>query len=212
MVKKAKKTTKKPRKQARKKPAGNLRRKIISAMLDLSARHGWRSVTMKAIAEEASCSGTELQALFPTKQAILNAFLDDVDKNVQAGTKPHEFTESPQESPRDRLFDVLMRRFDILQPHKKAIANIVHDMPSDPLACVCGIPRFGKSMAVMLEAAHLSSPGCTGILKTKGLALVYLNTARTWLRDDTPDMSKTMATLDKSLRRADSVAAAIFKR
>lgn len=51
-----------------------------------------------------------------------------------------------------------------------------------------------------------------GILKTKGLSLVYLNTVRVWLRDETPDLSKTMAALDKNLQRADQAAAMIFNR
>ena len=184
------------------------RQRIISAMLDQAADEGWRAVTLITISDKTKLSLRDVCDLFPTKQSILNAFLDDIDEQIQAGTRPQDIAHSPK----DRLFEVLMRRFDILQPHKKAIANILHDMPSDPLACFCSISRFRRSMAAMLEAAQLSSPGFTGVLKTKGLALVYLNTVRVWLRDDTLDMSKTMATLDKSLGRADSIAAAIFKR
>jgi hypothetical protein len=69
------------------------------------------------------------------------------------------------------------------------------------------LPRFMLSMSWMLEAAGISSAGLKGLLRTKGLAMVYLNTVRVWVRDETPDMSKTMAALDQNLRRAERVAA-----
>jgi hypothetical protein len=35
------------------------------------------------------------------------------------------------------------------------------------------------------------------------LALIYLNTLRIWLRDDSEDASETMAALDKELQRVE---------
>jgi ubiquinone biosynthesis protein COQ9 len=110
------------------------------------------------------------------------------------------------EPPRDRLFDVLMGRFDALDANKAAIKAIARGLSRDPLMNLLSAPRFMMSMAWMLEAAGISSAGLKGLLQTKGLAVVYLNTARVWLRDDTPDMSITMAALDKGLRRAERLA------
>ena len=58
----------------------------------------------------------------------------------------------------------------------------------------------------MLEAAGISSVGLAGSLRIKGLALVYLNALRVWLEDDSPDMARTMAAVDKGLRRAEQLA------
>ncbi|MGA0393639.1 MAG: hypothetical protein ACO3MW_06205 [Rhodospirillales bacterium] len=206
--KKSAKTAKRKAKKQRKPSAATIRERLIAAMLDQAASEGWRTVTLQSISTAAKIPLSTVCEAFPSKQAILHAFLDDIDETVCAGTNPAD----QGEAPRDRLFDVLMRRFDVLEPHKQAIANILRDMPGDPIAGICGLNRFGKSMAVMLDAAHLSSPGLMGILKTKGLSLVYLNTVRVWLRDETPDLSKTMAALDKNLQRADQAAAMIFNR
>ena len=205
---KAKKAKKHAAKSSRKPSEAVKRKRIISAMLDQAASKDWCAVTLNTISDATGLSISDVCGIFPTKQDILYAFLDEIDQRVLDGSA----SGSVDESPRDRLFDVLMRRFDLLLSHKEAIVNILRDMPKDPLTGLCGIPRFGNSMTNMLEAAQLSSSGCSGFLKTKGLGLVYLNSVRVWLKDDTPDMSKTMAALDKSLRRADSVATAIFKR
>lgn len=208
MAKAAKSAKRKPVKRPRKPSGGDSRRRIIDAMLDMAARDGWRAVTLNALAAETGLALTDVYDLFPSKQAALAAFLDGIDRSVLAGTT----AAASSDPPRDRLFDIMMRRFDALHPHKKAVAAIVRDSLTDPLSYLCGAPRFLQSMAAMLEAANLSSAGCAGAVKTKGLALIYLNAFRVWLRDDTPDMSKTMAALDKGLRQADSLAAAVFTK
>src|SRR5690606_32073688 len=106
---------------------------------------------------------------------------------------------------RDRLFDVIMRRLDVLQPHKEALGVILRDQLRDPLTTVCGFSRLARSMAVTLEAAGFSTSGIRGVLRLKGLSAVYLSTLRVWLRDDSEDMAKTMAHLDKQLARVDSL-------
>jgi len=57
-----------------------------------------------------------------------------------------------------------------------------------------------------LEFAGISSAGLKGRLKTKGLAALYLRCLRVWLDDDSADLSKTMAILDRSLTRAEKLA------
>ena len=60
-------------------------------------------------------------------------------------------------------------------------------------------------MALMLEAAGLAAGGARGVLRIKGLALVYLASLRVWLKDESADKARTMAALDKQLRRAESL-------
>ena len=165
---KAKKAKKHAAKSSRKPSEAVVKRKrIISAMLDQAASKDWCAVTLNTISDATGLSISDVCGIFPTKQDILYAFLDEIDQRVLDGSA----SGSVDESPRDRLFDVLMRRFDLLLSHKEAIVNILRDMPKDPLTGLCGIPRFGNSMTNMLEAAQLSSSGCSGFLKTKGLGV-----------------------------------------
>ena len=145
----------------------------------------------------------EAYSIYPSKSALMRGFVRIVDHQVQAGTD----ADLLQEPARDRLFDVMMRRFDLLQPHKEALAVITQDLLADPLTAACYLPGLKDSMAAMLEAASLSAEGIPGAIRVKGLAGIYLATLRTWFRDDSADLSRTMARLDDHLRKADSLIA-----
>jgi len=121
------------------------------------------------------------------------------DAGVLAETPAAE----PDESARDRLFDVLMRRFDALKPHRAALKAIARGLASDPPTALCSAPAFLRSMTWMLEAAGLSSTGIRGRLRVRALALMYLCVLRVFVEDDSEDLAKTMAALDRRLRQAE---------
>lgn len=204
MVKKP--STRKPAgKSSGKKAAGKAagvdpRRRVIDAAFDLAREHGWRDLSLAEIAEAAGLPLSEVYPLFPSKQAILDGFTREVDAAMLA--EEGEGLDTPA---RDRLFDMVMRRFDALQPYKEALGVILQDQLRDPLAACCGLGRLARSMAATLEAAGFSTTGCRGALRVKGLSAIYLSTVRVWLRDDSEDMAATMAHLDKQLSRVDSL-------
>jgi AcrR family transcriptional regulator len=173
---------------------------VIDTALSLAAEKGWRDLALADIAQAAGMSLAELYALHPSKQAILDAYRRGIDRAVLADT------EVPEGSAKDRLFDVLMRRLDKLEPHKAGLLIIGEDSARDPLAVVCGLGRLEHSMAAMLEAAGISAGGLRGVLRTKGLSAVYLSALRAWFKDETADKSKTMVALDKALGRAERLA------
>jgi len=206
MARKAKKTAKKTAKKAAK-PAGrpaDLASRLIDAALALAAERGWRDVTLRDIAEAAGVGLAETHAVFPSRQAVLRGFARRIDAEVLAS----EEAGATEGGARDRLFDVLMRRFDALAPYKAGLANILADQLRDPLALGCGLCVLRRSMACMLEAADLSAAGLRGALRIKGLSAVYLAALRAWLRDDSEDHAKAMAALDRGLGRLDRAAAA----
>jgi AcrR family transcriptional regulator len=172
---------------------------VVDCALTLAVERGWRRVSLADIAAAAKLSLAELYGLYRSKEAILSAFLRRIDKAALAEGS------AEGDTPRDRLFDALMRRFEALRPHKAAVEAILRDS-RDPLALLCGAPRLLRSMAWALEVAGLGSQGLIGRARAKGLAVVYLSTLRVWLSDDTSDMSRTMAALDKGLRRAETLA------
>lgn len=174
-------------------------RRVIESALDLARERGWRDLTLGEIAAAAKLPLSEVYDQFPSKNAILTAFVRGVDHAVLAESGDLE----EGLSARDRLFDVLMRRFDTLQPHREALANIAQDLACDPLELCCSGKRLRRSMACMLTAADLSPEGCRGCFRIEGLLAIYLYALRVWFRDDSEDQGKTMAALDKALRRAE---------
>ena len=175
--------------------------RILDAALDLAAETRWRDVTMEQVARESGASLQRVHDLFPTKTAFVSAFMR---RTTEAVLADHDFGDAA-EPVRERLLDVLMRRFDALGPRKAAIRSILRDAGNDPMATLCTAPAFLESMAWSLEAAGLGASGPMGALRLKGLSVIYLSAMRTWLRDDTEDLSPTMAHLDRSLTRADTL-------
>ncbi len=87
---------------------------------------------------------------------------------------------------------------------------LVKDTGRDPLAIVCQLGQpFRRSMVWMLEAAALDSAGLRGAVRVRGLGLLYLSVLRVWLDDDSEDLSRTMAALDKRLKRIDRLLGAM---
>lgn len=181
-------------------PPEDLPQHIIDTAFSLAVERGWRDLSLADVAEAAGLPLPRLHALFPSKQAILNGFSDRVDAAMLA-----EAADGLDTPARDRLFDVVMRRLDVLQPHKDALGIILQDQLRDPLAACCGLSRLRRSMALTLDAAGFSTTGLRGVLRVKGLAAIYLATLRIWLRDDSEDMARTMAYLDGQLARVDGL-------
>lgn len=177
-------------------PPASDRDAIIEAALSLIAREGWRRLSMAAIAAEADLPILRLYRAFSSKRAILRAFFRRIDEAVLAA--PLEA--AADERPRDRVFDLLMRRFDALGPYRAALEVLGRELPSDPLAALGAGARLLCSIAWMLEAAGISAGGLGGVVAVKLTAAAYLAALRVWLRDESPDLAPTMAALDRRLR------------
>jgi AcrR family transcriptional regulator len=181
-------------------PAADPEERLVEAALDLAARHGWRRTGLSEIAAEAGLPLGEAYALHRSKPAILDAFMRRIDAAVLAGVA-EEDDESPS---RDRLFDVLMRRYDALRPHRDGLRAVLRDSVGDPLALLA-VPGLLRSMAWMLEAAGIGTGGWRGRLRVQLLAGLYLSVLRVFLEDDSADLARTMAALDRRLRRGEAL-------
>ena len=177
-------------------PAADERDCIIDAALALIAQDGWHRLAMAEIAAEAGLPIVAVYRIFPSKSAILRALTRRIDETALAS--PVEA--AADERPRDRVFDLLMRRFDALRPYRDALAVLGRELPTDPPAVLCTGAGLLSSMAWMLEAAGIATGGLRGILAVKLTAAAYLATMRVWLDDDSPDLGPTMAALDRRLR------------
>ncbi len=197
----AKNTAKKP-----KTPLKPGRESVVQAALSLAAKMDWGLITMSDIAIEAGASLADLSEIFDDKTDILVAYGRALDKKVLESCGEGD----PGASPRDRLFDILMERFDILSADRAAILSILKSFAPDPKQAVISLPHLGRSMAWMLEAAGVDTGGMRGAVRVAGLTIVYLNVLRHWMKDESEDLSKTMAALDKNLSRAEQAASTLM--
>jgi hypothetical protein len=92
-----------------------------------------------------------------------------------------------------------MNRFDALAPYRPALKSIAESWPTHPAL----VHALVGSSAWMLRAARIEPDGIDGRVRTAGLSAVYASAFRTWLDDDDPGLARTMAALDRRLRRGE---------
>lgn len=174
--------------------------KLVDAALELAATQHWKNISLAKIAAHAGVPIGEALLNHSSRLNILYAISDRIDVTVMLSLEDDPLDGTTK----DMLFDVLMRRFDVMADHRAAMASISADLRRDPLSAACLGKRFLKSMALSLQAAEVSTEGCSGALKTKVLGAIHLNAFKTWLKDEDQGLSQTMSTLDKDLSRAES--------
>ncbi|MBR0648075.1 helix-turn-helix transcriptional regulator [Roseomonas terrae] len=173
---------------------------LIAALWRVVAAHGWDGLTMRRLAGEADLSLAELRRRFPSRLDLLVLHGSLMDRTVLAGTIPGQGGLA-----RDRLFDVLMRRLDAMQPHRAGILRLLDDMRRDPgLAALLG-PHLVRSMRWMLDAAEVDADAPMRRLLALGLVGVWIGTVRAWIEDESEDLGHTMAALDRLLDRAGQI-------
>jgi AcrR family transcriptional regulator len=187
----------------------SLEDRVLDAAFALAAERDWATLSLADIAAAAGLSIAALYPVCPSKAAVFDLLAARVDAAVLEGVGPTD----PEETVRDRLFDLLMQRFDTLRPYRPGLAGVVRGLgPLDVAATwAAAWPRLGRSMRWMLEAAGVGTAGLDGELRAAVLSGVYLAAMRVWLRDDTPDMAKTMAELDARLRQAESLSRGVAR-
>lgn len=171
--------------------------RIIDATFALISTEGWRRLSLSAIAAAAELPILQVYRVFHSKQAILCGLHQRIDQIVLADPPAAE----ADERPRDRLFDLLMRRFDALQPYKPALDVLRRELLGDPVAALCVGASLLRSIRWMLEAAEIPTGGVRGAIAIRLASGAYLSAMRVWQRDDSPDLARTMAALDARLRR-----------
>lgn len=169
---------------------------MIAAAFAIAGRTGWAGLSVAAAATEAGLPLDRARARFPGRLAILLRFGVIADQAALADA-------IPVASVRDRLFDMLMRRIDMLQAHRDGVLSLLRFLPTDPGLALLFARATRRSMRWMLDAAGVSSRGLKGELRTRGLIAVWLWTVRAWRADESGDLSATMASLDQALRRAE---------
>jgi AcrR family transcriptional regulator len=183
--------------------ATNPKDAIVTALLELAGERNWEDISLSEIAARAHVSLATFREFFPSKGAVLSAFVRKIDKEVLDGIGD----ELADEPPKERLFDVLMRRLDVLAPYRLGIEGIFEWTARDPLAAAAINQQVLNSMRFMLEAAGIDSEGPVGALKLQGLALAWRRVLQTWFSDDDPGLAPTMAALDRELTRGGKLVA-----
>jgi len=174
------------------------RTKIIRTTLRLAETKGWRNLSLFEIAGEAKVPLADVHKEFRSKSGILRAFASATDEAVLRQAEP-----DAEEPARDRLFEVLMTRFELLAPYRAALSRIYEDFRLSPAEASRFTGLVLQSQYWMLNAAGIQLGPPYGPIRVPGLAAVYARVVPIWLKDDDAGLARTMAALDRELRRGE---------
>ena len=181
---------------------------LRQALLDLVEERGWLDLSFADIVEKAGLSIAEAHGIYRSKTAILVAITRTIDERVFAGLE----NDPLEGSVKDRLFDLLMRRFDVLKADQGAYRRLMRQLPATPAESAAVLCRLRRSLSMMLEAAGVSASGLRGALRLKGLGLIYAAGLRAFANDESEDLAKTMAEVDKRLGQAERLSGMLHRR
>lgn len=189
-------STKSRNTKAKGEPAG-----LVQASLTLIEQQGWQSLTMVAVARAAQLSMAELYAQAPSKQALLARIIEALDQDVVARLAEGDSTQSW----RDRVFDALITVFEALGPRKPALRVLYHDLRRDPSSWITAWSGLKRTAGWLVEAAGVQTSGLAAMAGRRIMAALISDTTRIWLEDN-DDLGRTMAHVDRRLRRLESVS------
>lgn len=173
------------------------RGKIIASFLALLAEKPIEQIGLAEVAREAGVSLAQLRDEFPSTLAIVAAHIKATDRAVLA----EDFSDMDEEPVRERLFDVLMHRLEILAPAREAARSLLRSAGRNPPLAMALNTLGVRSQQWMLTAAGINASGPRGMVRAQGLALLFGSVMRTWVRDDEEGLARTMAALDRALAR-----------
>ena len=105
-----------------------------------------------------------------------------------------------------------MAKFDILNSKKDGIRHIFKKtFPVELVANPKSYLNLVKSMKLVLNLAGIKTNTPMGCIRVNILSGIFINSFISWLSDDSPDMSKTMASLDKGLRQAEALQSIVVR-
>lgn len=173
------------------------RERIIDAFMDMLAERPFEQIGFGDLAERTGLSLADLRGEFDSTLSILAAQIKEIDRKVLAGAD----ADMAEESPRERLFDVLMRRLELLAPQKPAVRSLLRSATRNPGLALALNGLGVRSQQWMLTTAGIGAAGPKGMLRAQGLALLFANVLRTWVDDEDEGLSRTLAALDRELAR-----------
>lgn len=176
-----------------------IRNQLLEVFSNSVLEDGWNKVSCASIAQSAGLEVKEAFIEFPNRYSYVTELIRRIDREMLG-----EYDSSMQEEPaRDRLFDVLMGRFDAMRSYRPLIKALTASTKTDPMLSLHLMALSRLSMDWVLEMAHIRSTGVMGQMRLKGAMAAYARAFYVWLDDDNEDMAKTMAELDKVLKRGE---------
>jgi ubiquinone biosynthesis protein COQ9 len=172
--------------------------KLAQSALNMAAETPWQELTLGDIGSACDVTLATCARLGISKADIAGQIDQNLDQAMLASQPKIDKTQGV----RDRLFDVLMGRFDGMEENRAAWTSILASEKSDLVGQFARRARRARTGVWALEASGVTASDLRGAGRAIGIARVLRLVEKVWL-DDGPDLAKTMARLDQELRKGE---------
>jgi hypothetical protein len=171
--------------------------RLADAVFSRLAEISWADLILVSVARTAKITLHERLEAASSRPALIGIMLG----RLSGETARHYRPDRESQSARDRAFDVCMTWFGLQKPRKKAMRALYNGLSRDPLSLVSARREFVAAAEWLLALAEADA-GPALQIRAAILAGLVVRAMPVWLGDD-DEMGKTMAQLDRDLRRAE---------
>jgi len=170
------------------------RDRLYATAMRLIATRGYEATTLRDIAKEASVSVGLLYRYFPSKQAVIVAFYEELSADYA-----RQAASMPPGKWRDRFIFALNTSLHVLQPHRVALRALIPVLVGDPDDGVfaAGTAFSRQRVQRVFEDAVVGSNDAPKPPLAEALGrllyLVHLAVLLWWLLDKSPKQRATVA-------------------
>jgi hypothetical protein len=176
---------------------------ILKPIFEFIGVHGWNNASLYALSQTTDLGLADFHALFPNKAEILKKFGTMIDQKILS-----QFADNISDDPHDALFDMLMTRFELMTPYKKGVLAIYNDTIGHlSLDLIKTLPYILQSLTWMGSLIPKQNYDAFKKFPTLKLSYLYFQTTRTWLWDETDELSLTMVEIDERLKEIEQFSA-----
>tara|TARA_Y100001935_G_C17029640_1_gene371867 strand:- start:22 stop:606 length:585 start_codon:yes stop_codon:yes gene_type:complete len=175
--------------------------KIIKLIFKKIESSGWENFNFNEFSREYKIPIVKIRHFFVNKNQIITKFSKMIDFYVEQKISADDINMS---SIKDNLFELIMLRFEEMEDYKISLRIITQSLANNPLLLSRVSKNILNSLDFYLELSQGYDRSSLDLFKKNILFFVYSYCFNVWLNDNTPDLSSTMAELDKLLSMAEN--------
>jgi hypothetical protein len=154
-------------------------------------------MTLASVARGAKLSWDEMLEAAPSRAALVGVMLRRAAADAAGRYRP----DRTMQSARERAFDAIMSWFEAQNARKEAVRSLYEGLRQEPLTLLSVRSDIVASAEWLLAIAEADA-GSASSVRAACIGGLVARALPVWLSDD-EDMGKTMAQLDRDLRRVE---------
>lgn len=175
--------------------------KGVEAALELAETRPWSTLTLSDIAAASGLTLNDFHAI-----ASVESLAEAAERTFDRAMSGEGI--DPEETPRERLFDVIMLRFEAMEERRAGVLSLQQYREQSPVRLARHLAARKASADWALVSAGLDGADQSVPRDIRSVAVAYAMTQaeRAWRKETDPGFARTMSKLDEELRKLEDGA------